>query len=89
MPLPMVVMKMLLHVDDSKITARVIQICPLDVTVYNYVKFQIEKHCLVKHFAFLKNVCYQYLNFLLRVTYIFFLRATDWFTTNFLGPKYC
>ena len=34
MPLPMVVMKMLLHVDDFKITARVIQICPLDVTVY-------------------------------------------------------
>ena len=34
MRLPMVVMKMLLHVDDFKITAYVIQICPLDVTVY-------------------------------------------------------
>ena len=72
MRLPMVVMKMLLHVDDFKITACVIQICPLDVTVYNYVRFQIEKHWLVKHFAFLKNISYQYLNFVLRVTYIFF-----------------
>ena len=26
----------------------------------------------MKHFAFLKNVCYQYLHFLLRVTYCFF-----------------
>ena len=34
MRLPMVVMKTLLHVDDFKITAYVIQICPLDVTVY-------------------------------------------------------
>ena len=24
------------------------------------VRFWIEKHCLVKHFAFLKNLCYQY-----------------------------
>ena len=23
------------------------------------VKFRTEKHCLVKHFAFFKNVCYQ------------------------------
>ena len=27
-----------------------------------YVKFRIEKHCLVKYFAFLENVCYEYLN---------------------------
>ena len=41
-----------------------------------YVNFQSQKHCLVKHFAFLKNFCYQYLNYLLRVTYyFFFLRA--------------
>ena len=31
-----------------------------------YVKFRIEKHCLVKDFAFLKNVCY-----LLKVPIIF------------------
>ena len=27
---------------------------------------------MVKHFAFLKNVCYQYLNFVLGVTHCFF-----------------
>ena len=31
-----------------------------------YVKFRIEKHCLVKDFALLKNVCY-----LLKVPIIF------------------
>ena len=35
-------------------------------------KFRTEKHYLVKHFAVLKNVCIQYLNFMLRVTYCFF-----------------
>ena len=40
-----------------------------------YLKFGTEKHCLVKHFAFLKNVCYQYLNFVLRVTYWFFFTS--------------
>ena len=29
-------------------------------------------YCLVKHFDFLKNVCIQYLNFMLGVTYRFF-----------------
>ena len=33
-----------------------------------YVKFRIEKDRLVKYFAFLENVCYQYLNCVLRVT---------------------
>ena len=36
-----------------------------------HVKFQIEKDCPVKKIAFLKNVCYPYLNFVLRVTYCF------------------
>ena len=35
-----------------------------------YVKFRIEKDRLVKYFAFLENVCYQYLNCVLRVTVI-------------------
>ena len=52
-----------------------------------YVMFRIEKHCLVKHFAFLKNVFSWYLNFVLRVTHCF-LRAADWPSTNFLG-MYC
>ena len=32
----------------------------------------IDKHCLVKHFAFLKTVCCQNLNFVLLVMYFFF-----------------
>ena len=40
---------------------------------------------MVKHFAFLKNFCNQYLNFVLGVTHCFFLRAADWPTGNFLG----
>ena len=36
---------------DYKIKACVKEISP---------GFWIEKHCLVKHFAFLENVCYQY-----------------------------
>ena len=46
-----------------------------------YVKFRIHKRdCLLKHFAFLKNVCHQYLNFVLGVTYCFFL--------NFLKARF-
>ena len=37
-----------------------------------YVMFRLEKHCLLKHFAFLKNVFYWYVNFVLRVTCFFF-----------------
>ena len=54
-----------------------------------YVKFRIEEHSLVKLFAFLKNVCYQYFYFVpFFVLFCFvlcFLRATDWPTTSFLG----
>ena len=56
---------------DDKITACVKQIFSL----VTYVKFGIEKHCLLRHFAFLKSVCYQYLNFVLRVTYCLFTRC--------------
>ena len=52
---------------NDKITACLKQIYLLCV----YVKFLIEKPCPVKHFAFLKSVGYQYLNFVLRVTYCF------------------
>ena len=31
-----------------------------------------------------ENICYQYLNFVLRVTYCFFLRPADLPTINFL-----
>ena len=48
----------------DRITACVKQICLLGVTC----KVSNRK-TLVKHFAFLKNVCYQYLNFVLRGTY--------------------
>ena len=51
---------------DDKITA-----CVKQVSWVLYAKFRIEKR-LVKHFAFLKNVCYQYLYFLLRVTQLLF-----------------
>ena len=43
-------------------------------------KFRIQRHCLVKHFAFLKNFCYQNLNFALWVTYRFF--ASCWLAHN-------
>ena len=47
---------------DDKITA-----CAKNkyVSWVYYVKIRKEKHCLVKDFAFLKNVCYQYYNFVL------------------------
>ena len=45
-------------------------LCQTNVSWVLYVKFNIEKHCLVKHFALLKNVCYQFLNFVLWVTYL-------------------
>ena len=47
----------------------------------------IDKRGVVKHFAFLKTVCCQNLNFVLLVMY-FFLPVSDWPTTNFLG-MYC
>ena len=44
-----------------------------------YVKFQIKTSA-----AFLKNVCYQYFNFVLQINYclFFFLWAADWLTNN-------
>ena len=35
-------------------------LCEANVSWVLYVKFGIEEHSLVKPFAFLKNVCYQY-----------------------------
>ena len=65
---------------DDKITARHKQIYFLGVIF----KVSKEKHWLVKHFALLKNVCYQYLNFVLRANNLLvFLRTADWPTTNF------
>ena len=49
-----------------------------------YEKFRIEKHCLVEQFAFLKNVCYQYLNLMLCITYLFFF-PTSWLVLNQLS----
>ena len=44
---------------ENKITACVKEI--IISWVYRVAcKFPIQKHCLVKHFAFWKNVCYQY-----------------------------
>ena len=68
----MVVQKLLV---DNKITA-----CVKHVSWVLYVKFQIDKNCLVKHFALLKNVCNQYLNFVIRVTYHFF--TSCWLAHN-------
>ena len=63
--------------------------CETNVSWVLYVKFRIEEHSLVKLFAFLKNVCYQYFYFVpFFVLFCFvlcFLRATDWPTTSFLG----
>ena len=57
----MVVKKLLV---DNKIAACVKHtVYLLGVTVR--IKFQIYKNCLVKHFALLKNVCNQYLNFVI------------------------
>ena len=51
-----------------------------------YEKFRTEKHCLVKHFAFLKNVCYQYLNLMLWVTFcLFVFFFTSWLVDNQLS----
>ena len=50
-----------------------------------YEKFRTEKHCLVKHFAFLKNVCYQCLNLMLWVTFCLFVClffSTSWLVLN-------
>ena len=53
----------------------------INVSWVLYVKFRREKHCLVKHSAFLKNVCYKYLNFVLQVTYCFFF-TSYWLAHN-------
>ena len=53
---------------DDKITACVKQIC----LVGAICKVSNKKHCLVKHSAFLKNIRYQYFNFVLRINYCFF-----------------
>ena len=37
--------------------------CETNVSWVLYVKFRIEEHSLVKLFAMLKNVCYQYFYF--------------------------
>ena len=47
----------------GKINPCVKQICVLGVIS----KISNRKHYRVKHFAFLQNVCYQYLNFVLQV----------------------
>ena len=57
--------KLLVH---YKITACVKQICLLGVVS----KVLIEKHCLVKHFVFLKNVCYQHFKFCALSNLLFF-----------------
>ena len=44
---------------------------------------QARRNAAVSAFLF-ENICYQYLNFVLRVTYCFFLRPADWPTINFL-----
>ena len=54
---------------DEKITA-----CVKYASRVLYVKFQKGKIWLVKHFSFLKNVCYQHLNVVLQVTYCFFYK---------------
>ena len=38
--------------------------CETNVSSVLYVKFRVEEHSLVKLFAFVKNVCYQYFYFL-------------------------
>ena len=54
------------------------------VSLVLHVKFQREKHCLMKHFAFLKKVCHQYLICALSNFFVFFyelliaLQLTSW-----------
>ena len=48
------------------------------------VKFWIAKHCLVKHFAFLRNIGHQYLNFVLQVASSFFFKSC-WLAHNELS----
>ena len=50
-----------------------------------YVKFRIEKHRLLKYFAFLENVCYQYSNCVPRVTSCFIMSC--WLARNHLSWK--
>ena len=67
---------------DDKITACVKQIRLVGVIwkVSNKNYYLVK----VKHFAFLKNVCYQYFNFVLQVTYCFFYEQLIG-PRNFLG----
>ena len=46
------------------------------------VKSRTEKHCLVKHFALLKNICYQCLNFVLRASCFI---TSSWLADNQLS----
>ena len=48
------------------------------------VKVSNKNYYMVKHFAFLKNVCYRYFNFVLQVTYCFFYEQLIG-PRNFLG----
>ena len=52
-----------------------------------HAKFRMEKLCLVKHFAFRKNVCYQYYILGFEVLFVL-LWAAVWPTTNSLW-MYC
>ena len=54
---------------DNKITACVKQICLLGVIC----KVSNRKTLSGENFAFLKNICYQYLIFVFRVTYCFLM----------------
>ena len=65
---------------DDKITACVKQIRLVGVIC----KVSNKNYYLVKHFAFLKNVCYQCFNFVLQVTYCFFYEQLIG-PRNFLG----
>ena len=60
-------------------------LCPKQIRLLGVinVKIQTERHCPVKHFAFLKNVCYQYYNFVLWVTYCFL--TSCWLAHNQLS----
>ena len=61
------------------------RLCPKQIRLLGVinVKIQTERHCPVKHFAFLKNVCYQYYNFVLWVTYCFL--TSCWLAHNQLS----
>ena len=56
----------------------------VDDKITTCVKVSNKNYYLVKHFAFLKNVCYRYFNFVLQVTYCFFYEQLIG-PRNFLG----